>query len=316
MKIQNTRYKIQKIFNNQILITKPRRLREFGHWILRFGICLCLVSWLLVISAWAVPQRIVSGMPSITETLYALGLEDQIVGVTSNCNYPKAAQKKPKVGGFFLNLEKIVSLKPDVVIMQKDAQKKDIKRFTKYGLNVYVVDPKSVNGVMDSIQEIGKLCGASKKANQIATKMKQRLKKVEKQTKTYRPQLSDVLQLWNPESKQRKALVIVGFNPLVVCGGGSFIDDILKHAGVSNVAAKTKSAYPQYSFERLVRDNPQYIIIPSDIVTKQEIQKNKRWQSLEAVRSGRILFVDPDILSRPGPRVVDTIEKIAVFVYN
>ena len=99
---------------------------------LRFGICLVFVSWLLIIfpkgSFAEIPQRIVSGLPSVTEMLYALDLGDRVVGVTTNCNYPPEAKKKEKIGGFFLNLEKIVSLKPDLVIMIEDAQKRDIAR--------------------------------------------------------------------------------------------------------------------------------------------------------------------------------------------
>jgi iron complex transport system substrate-binding protein len=96
----------------------------------------------------AFPQRIVSGLPSVTEMLYALDLGDRVVGVTTNCNYPPAAKKKEKIGGFFLNLEKVVALKPDLVIMVEDAQRRDIDRFRNYGLPVFTIEPRSVGGVM------------------------------------------------------------------------------------------------------------------------------------------------------------------------
>ncbi|MBU1027189.1 MAG: hypothetical protein KKA31_05600, partial [Candidatus Margulisbacteria bacterium] len=95
----------------------------FGY--LKFAICLYLVSCILSFPTGALdkpPQRIISGMPSITEMLFALDLDGQIVGVTTNCNYPPEALKKEKVGGFFMNLEKVVSLKPDLVVMHEDAQ--------------------------------------------------------------------------------------------------------------------------------------------------------------------------------------------------
>jgi iron complex transport system substrate-binding protein len=108
----------------------------------------------------------------------------------------------------------------------------------------------------------------------------------------------------------------VGFNPLIVAGGGTFIDDILKHAGVENVAERSKAAYPQYSFEKLVEENPPYIIIAKGLVTKGQIEREKRWRGLDAVKEHRILFIDQDIISRPGPRVIYAIEKIADFVYD
>jgi len=271
-----------------------------------------------------VPERIVSGMPAITEILFAIGAGDQVVGVTSNCNYPLEAKKKQKVGGFFLNLEKIVSLDPDLVIMQEDAQTKDIKRFKKFGLPVHTINIKSVRDVMETIREIGGRVGKKREAEARVKEMRERINKIKKKIDSHRPSILEVLKIWNKEvlkiwnkgDDKRKALVIVGYSPLVVAGGGTFIDDILKTAGVENVAGKTKAAYPQYSFEKLVAEDPQYIIIPKNIVAKKQIEKSKRWRSLEAVRNGRILFIDPDILSRPGPRVVSAIEKIAEFVYT
>src|SRR3989338_7063207 len=121
----------------------------------RFFSCLVLFSFLLGPVFAAVPRRIISGMPSITEMLFALKLGDRIVGVTNNCNYPPEALKKEKIGGFFLNLEKIVSLKPDLVIMIEDAQKRDIARFKKFGLPVYTINPRNVADVM---AELVKLC--------------------------------------------------------------------------------------------------------------------------------------------------------------
>ena len=255
-------------------------------------------------------------MPAITEMLYALDLHDRIVGVTTNCNYPPAALRKPKVGGFFLNLEKVISLKPDLVIMDKEAQDKEIKKFKHYKLNVYVVNPRSVKSVMETILELGKKTGKKDRAELVVRRMEKRIEKVQARVKNFRPNLMEVLTLWNPGVAKRKALVIVGMDPLVVAGGSNFINDILSYAGVENVAGRAWTAYPQYSFEKLVSENPQYIIIPSNLISRAKIENDQRWQSLEAVRTGRMLFINVDILSRPGPRVVDAIEQIADFIYN
>ncbi|MDI6731895.1 MAG: ABC transporter substrate-binding protein [Candidatus Margulisbacteria bacterium] len=279
---------------------------------------LIFVLWVLILSPVfaVVPHRLISGTPAITEMLFALDLNEQIAGVTTNCNYPPAALRKPKVGGFFLNLEKVISLKPDLVIMDKDAQDKDIKKFRHYKLNVYVVNPKTIKGVMKTILELGKATGKEESSKIIVGSMEKRIEKVQERVKNFRPNLMQVLTLWNPGVVKRKALVIVGMDPLVVAGGGNFINDILNYAGVENVAGQAWTAYPQYSFEKLVSENPQYIIIPSNLISRRQIESDKRWQSLEAVRTGRILFINADILSRPGPRVVGAIEQIADFIYH
>ena len=262
------------------------------------------------------PQRIISGMPSITEMLFALGLEDQIAGVTTNCNYPPQALKKEKIGGFFLNLEKVVSLKPDLVVMLEDAQPKDIERFKEYGLPVYTINPRSVDGVMDSLLALGEVTGKKEAAKKIVKEMKRRIAAVEKLAAASRPNLFEILKIWREKPLKRKALVIVGFNPLIVAGGDTYIDDIIRVAGLENIAGQTKAAYPQYSFERLLEEDPYYIIIPAGVVALDQIIKDSRWQSLGAVKNNRILFIGADILSRPGPRVALAIEEIARFVYE
>ncbi|MFA5840237.1 MAG: helical backbone metal receptor [Candidatus Margulisiibacteriota bacterium] len=286
------------------------------HWILVFVICLYLVACPLVFTAWAVPQRIISAMPAITEMLYALDLGNKIVGVTTYCNYPAAAKKKPKVGDYFLNLEKVVSLRPDVILLDKDAQDKEIKKFRHHKLNVYALRTRTVKDVLENIKKLGEMMGRRDRSELVVRRMEKRIGDVNKRVKNFRPKLTEVLKMWNAGVEKRKAMVIVGFDPLVVVGGGNFIDDVLKYAGVENVADRTHSAYPQYSFEKLVSENPQYLIVPSNVATRRQIEANKRWRSLEAVRTGRILFIDADVLSRPGPRVVDAIEIIANFIYN
>ncbi|OGB89735.1 hypothetical protein A2625_06415 [candidate division WOR-1 bacterium RIFCSPHIGHO2_01_FULL_53_15] len=238
--------------------------------------------------------------------LYALDLGDRVVGVTTNCNYPPEAKKKEKIGGFFLNLEKIVSLKPDLVIMIEDAQKRDIARFKKFGLPVYTINPRNVADVMAELVKLGKLTGQESQAQALVEKMKSRLAAV--QPKGFSLEL--ILR------KRPKALTIVGNNPLIVVGGGAFIDDIMKQAGVENIAGGSRAVYPQFSFETLLKEDPEYLIIPKGVVREAEISRDQRWQKLSAVKEKKILIIDADILSRPGPRVVDAVEEIAHFIYG
>jgi len=257
-------------------------------------------------AALAVPQRIISGIPSVTEMLFALDLGDRVVGVTTNCNYPPEALKKEKVGGFFLNLEKVVSLKPDLVVMLEDAQKKEIERFRNYGLPVFTINPRNIDEVMEGMLELGRKTGKEEKAKEIVEEMKKRLAGA-------RPRFFGLELLLR---KHPRALVIVGYEPLIVAGGGTFIDDVLKRAGVGNIAGREKVAYPQYSLEKIVQEDPPYIIIPKGLIDESKLRKDRRWRNIEAIRSGKILFIDPDVISRPGPRVVEAVEAIAAFVYH
>ncbi|PIS28661.1 hypothetical protein COT42_07415 [Candidatus Saganbacteria bacterium CG08_land_8_20_14_0_20_45_16] len=288
--------------------------RHQGKYALLFFFLLFLICH-LSLAIPTPPQRIISGIPAVTEMLFALGLSDRVVGVTTNCNYPPAALKKERIGGFFLNLEKVTSLKPDLVVMQADAQAKEIERFKEFGLPVYSVTLRSVDVVFAEMLQLGVIAGVPDRATQVVEALKQRLGRVEVRTKDYQPKLFDVLKLWNPKKKQRQALVIVALNPMIVAGENTFINDLLRYAGVLNVASGGRGEYPQYSFEKLVSENPQYLIMPQGLIRQEELASNSRWRSLEAVRQGRICFIQADILSRPGPRVVEAIEQIANFVY-
>jgi cobalamin transport system substrate-binding protein len=286
---------------------------------------LIVLAFFFVISATLVyadsPQRIISGMPSVTEILYSLGLGDRIVGVTTNCNYPERAQMKKKIGGFFLNLERIVSLKPDMVVMLEGAQKQEIRRFREFGLPVYTINPNSVEEVMASILELGELTGTKPRAEEIVAAMDEKLNTIKYETALFEPgeellDLAEEGEVSVLNSKQPEVLVIIGMNPLVVVGGETLIDDMLGYSGASNIAQKTNAAYPQYSFENLLSENPDYIIIPKGVVRKEEMKRDARWNSLSAVKHGHVMFISADKLSRPGPRIVEAIEEIANFIYQ
>jgi iron complex transport system substrate-binding protein len=267
---------------------------------------LSLVALLLAVStATAAPHRIISTIPAVTEILFALDLGDRVVGVTTNCNYPPAAKKKYKIGGFFLNLERVVALKPDLVIMQEDAQQREVERLKNQRLPVLTINPKSVDGVLEAILEVGKATGKEAAAKALTAEMRRRLDRA-------RPKSFGLGLLL---SKSPRALVIVGVDPLVVAGEGSFINDILKQSGVENLA-RVGGEYPQYSLEKMIEENPSYLIVPRGLANFAKFRSDRRWQNVAAVKDGKILFIDQDIISRPGPRVVDAVETIANYVYR
>lgn len=251
---------------------------------------------ILQTTAFSVPQRIISTMPSITETLYALGLEGRVVGVTENCNFPPAVKKKEKVGREIVNLEKVISLKPDLVIMLLDAQRPDVEKLKKFKLPVVTVNPHGVEEVIKAIKEIGEITGARERAKELASDLKFRLEKVKRMTAS-RP--------------HPKVFMVVGYRPLITTGQETFVGDILNLAGGENIVSGARSPYPEWSFETLLKTDPEVIVIMDGVVEKREVLSDKRWMSLSAVRNNRIVFIDPDIISRPGPRVINAIELLA-----
>ena len=268
----------------------------FRFWIFSFGFILGF--WILSFgfASAAPPQRIISTIPCITETLYALGLEDKIVGVTENCNYPANAMNKEKVGREIVNAEKVISLKPDLILMLEDAQRPDIEKLKKFKLPVKTINPHSVEEVIKVIGDIGEITGTKEKANEITADIRSRLERVRQKSSNWpRP----------------KVFLVVGYRPLITTGQGTFIGDILHLAGGENIVKNARSPYPEWSMETLLKDDPEVIVIMDGVVEQREVMSDRRWASLSAVRNNRIIFIDPDIISRPGPRVINAVELLA-----
>lgn len=250
------------------------------------------------------PKRIISCMPSITEMLFDLDLGDKIVGVTENCNYPEEAKKIEKVGRVRMDLEKVISLKPDLIVMLGSAQEDDIKKFRKFGLPVFVIDPEDVEGVMYSYTRLGIATNHPHAAYQITQRMKRSLKWTEARIKK--------------EGREKKPTVFIEIShkPLMTASKSTFIQDIIDLAGGENIAYWVKGKYPAYSIEKLIKKDPDVIIVPNqNIKNENVIYNDSRWQKLTAVKNKRVLFIDADIISRPTSRVVNAIDEIAEFIY-
>ncbi len=249
------------------------------------------------------PKRLISLAPSNTEILYALGCQDRLVGVTSYCNYPKAAKRKEKVGTFANpNLEKILSLKPDIVFITNGIQEPVIKRLEEAKITTFVVSPKTVEGMIDDLVRVGKAVGNEDRAGKVSNGLKKRLAKVEKT-------LSHV-------KKKKTAFYELYHEPLMTVGAKSPINDILNKAGVINIAGDIQSAYPQYSLEILIQKDPDvYLASTGSMQSPGDILKRSGWAGLSAVKNNRVYVFDENIIDRPGPRMVDAVEKIAAAVY-
>jgi iron complex transport system substrate-binding protein len=254
-------------------------------------------------------RRIVSMSPSITETLYALGLGDRVVGVTRYCTYPPDVKNKAKIGGYFdPNFEAIVALKPDLVVMLEE-QEQSLPGFEKLKLETLVVCHKTVDGIIDSFRKIGQVCGKGPEGRRMAHSYEERLGRIqETMQRLPRPRVLLVLNR------------TIGCGHLVdvfVAGVDGYFDRIIELAGGQNVYCERGVRNPVVSPEGILRLNPDVII---DLVSP--VQKENHSQSailadweelrqLKAVKDHRVLVFSEDYDSVPGPRFIHLVEDLA-----
>ncbi|MGA2526616.1 MAG: cobalamin-binding protein [Smithellaceae bacterium] len=251
------------------------------------------------------PQRIVSLAPGITETLWALNLDDKIVGVTTFCNWPPQARQKPRVGGFTNpSIEKIVSLKPDLIIATADGNRKEtIQQLERIGLSVYVTNPSDTDGILKSILHIGEITNREKDASKLVEKLQKRLNNITAQI--------------NHKSKPR-VFFQIGLEPVITAGRGTLINEVIERAGGINVAGLDTARYPRYSAEGIMGASPDIILFAPMAGDKEFAAGKSFWQKFKgvpAVDNNRIYPIDTDLISRASPRIVDAIEKMALIFH-
>jgi iron complex transport system substrate-binding protein len=239
------------------------------------------------------PQRIVSLAPSVTETLFALGLKDKIVGVTTFCNYPPEATAKEKVGDTLRpNIEKIVALKPDLVIASTASQLEAfVKNLEAAAVPVYVSNPRTLKEAINSIEKIGEATGATSQANELVEVLRARINLVHER---------------HASSIKPKVFVMLGGEPLITIGSASFINDLITQSGGVSISADDPGDYPQYSLETVIARQPEVIFLQAG-----DEKLPERLRETPAARNGRIYHLDDDLLLRPGPRIVEGLEQIA-----
>ncbi len=246
------------------------------------------------------PKRIISLAPNMTEILFALGLGDRIVGVTSFCDYPEEAKKKPKVGGMSNpSLEAVVTLKPDIVVMTTDGNPKEFEaRLRSMGIRTYVFTSRRLSELPRGVRELGAALGVKAKADEFADHFEASLGKFRiKHARAAR--------------NARKVLFIVWPEPLIVAGPGTVIDDALRIIGVENIASGAKAEYPKYSIEEVIRKSPDIIFIGKGKGMESASEGLfKMLRKVPAVREKMVFYVSDD-LYRLGPRTLRGIEEIS-----
>ena len=247
------------------------------------------------------PKRIVSLAPNTTEILFSLGLDTEIVGVSSDSNFPKEASRKAPVGGYLNpDVERIVSLQPDLIIGTGAGNTRDVvTRLGDLGFPTYVIFPKTFDTILRSIDHLGQVVGREEEATAIVQGMKRRRERVVERTQgRHRP----------------RVLFLVGESPIVTAGKGSFADDLIRLAGGDNVGGNEKDRYPRLGMEEVLQRAPDVILI-SAMNPRAEynkvLQEWRRWKTIPAVRENRIHLIDSDVTDRPSPRIIEGLEEMA-----
>lgn len=242
------------------------------------------------------PQRIVSLAPSITEILFYLGLGNRVAGVTDFCNYPEEARKKPSIGWIISpNVEKIILLRPDLVFVTAEGNRLDIvETLERVHIKVYVFNPHHIEDIMQEILSIGEIAGQGERAREQVSGLSRRIEAVKTKAE---------------ESQRVRVLYLISIDPMISVGPGSFIHDMIGISGGENVASRSVARYPRIEMEEIVHRDPEVIIAPSEIIETVRSWKG-RWGGISAVKNDRIYPIDMDIVSRPGPRIVEGLERI------
>jgi len=252
------------------------------------------------------PHRIVSVAPSITEILFALGAGDQVVGVTTYCNYPEAAKSKPKIGGYTTpSVEAILALRPDQVIMMRN--RPDVaQKLRQTGIDVLELQPENLAGIYESIEAIAEKLSVPARGRSLVQSIETQLREVTAKI---------------GRGPKPTVLFVVGRTPgavsdLIAVGRGSYLSELIGLAGAENVFADAAVPYPQVNMEEVIRRNPQVIIDMghNEMITdaqKQAVKQLwKKYSFLRAVQRDAVFPISADYFVTPGPRVGQAVRDI------
>ena len=248
------------------------------------------------------PQRIVSLASHATEIFCAVGAESQLVAVERFANCPLGSSAKPQLDGFRPNLEAIAGYRPDLVYVSSDSGEV-VQGLRRLGIPVlYLKVPTTLNGVLEHVQLLGSAAGHANEAGALAESMKRRLDGV-------KSRLASVSQ--GPRVYHELDTTYFSAAP------NSFVGDFYTYLKAQNIAAGSATDYPQLSAEVIVQRNPEVIVLADEAagITAATVKARPGWSAIDAVKNDRICVVDPDIVSRPGPRIVDALDALARCLY-
>ncbi|WP_195575855.1 ABC transporter substrate-binding protein [Paenibacillus sp. 1001270B_150601_E10] len=252
------------------------------------------------------PERIVSVSPAETESLFALGLDQEIVGVSDYDDYPEAATSKPKMGGITKpNEEAIIAAKPDIVFTGISMKEDVVKKFRDLGITIFKVDPKSYDDVIKNIELYGEITDRQQEAKAIVDNLTKAREDVQAAVK-------DVA---------AKKKVYVEFSPGWTVGKGEFMNELIEIAGAENIAA-AETGWININEENIIKSNPDVILYSAGLIDTEtnkpleELIKGRQgWDQITAVKDNQVIGVDSNLISRPGPRLADALKVVANAIY-
>lgn len=254
------------------------------------------------------PERIVSLIPSNTEIVYAIGAGNEVVGVHEKDNYPEEAAKKEKVAGMELNVEKIISLEPDLVLAHgsgMDVWEGGLKQLEESGVTVLVVhNAQSFSDTYETIEMIGKATGHEQEAEEVVQEMKSKLEEIKEKAEKIQ--------------EEEKKSVFVELSPppeMYAAGKNTFMDEMLAIINAKN--AVEEEGWPKMNEEAIFAMNPDVIIVNYSYVENatDAVMARNGWQDMNAVKEERVIAVNEDLVSRSGPRLAEGVEELAKAVY-
>jgi iron complex transport system substrate-binding protein len=238
-------------------------------------------------------RRVVSLAPSLTESLFAIGAGDQVVGRTTFCDYPPAALRIPVIGGMTNpSLESIVACRPDLIVVSMEGNTRDdFPRLLTIGVPVYVSNPRTLAGIYRSLDQLGLLTGRNTQAQRLIDSLQLREQQLRSAAK----------------GGTTSVLVLVSLQPLMVAGGNTLLNELLLLAGARNPAAAFPGHYPAISREAVLADPPDVFFLTSDLPADPAVLTSlfPEWKHLQALQRGRVYSLDAAVLSRPGPRAIE-----------
>jgi iron complex transport system substrate-binding protein len=249
------------------------------------------------------PEKIVSLAPSHTEILFSLGLGDRIVGVTSFCDYPEEAKTKEDMGSFKdINLEKIIELEPDLVIQYGQGEEESNSRLKEAGITILSYEPENIEQVIELINTLGKVTDTASEAEKVTKDMIDRRDSIVKKVQG---------------AEKVKVFYEIWHDPLMAAGPGSFMDELMTLAGGDNIAKDAEGEYPQFDIEQLIERDPEVYMSSNDMEEKtiESIKSRPGYENISAIKNDRVYLLEPNIVSRPGPRIIDALEIVAKSIH-
>lgn len=254
------------------------------------------------------PTSIISLAPNLTEIMFALGASDKLVGVTDYCDYPEEAKNIEKVGGMLEpDYEKVASLKPDLILMTVEGNSKSsFSAFKNLNYNIFVSNPRDIRGIKKTISKIGYLTNRNGQADSI-------IRSIDSVVTTVSNEFHGRVRF--------KCFVVISITPLITVNKDSYINDVLEVLNLQNIFGNEKLEYPTVDYESVIKENPEVIIVPVDVSNQSKKKAvfdelRKKLNLTTAIKNGRLIPIDENLLMRPGPRITKLIENLKSEIIN